>query len=157
MRIMLDTNVLLSAVIFRSKMMWNMIARIMEDHRLVLSSYVIDECYEVVERKKPSLIPALDRLFESIPFEMVHTPQILPKHGWFTIRDKDDEKADQPSVDVFKWPMTGNCFETVGFRHFSYRCRTMPIKPANSTPLQPSSFSVPSTPDKFFSASLRTE
>ena len=48
-------------------------ARIMEDHRLVLSSYVIDECYEVVERKKPSLIPALDRLFESIPFEMVHT------------------------------------------------------------------------------------
>ena len=78
MRIMLDTNVLLSAVIFRSKMMWNMMARIMEDHRLVLSSYVIDECYEVVERKKPSLIPALDRLFESIPFEMVHTPQILP-------------------------------------------------------------------------------
>ena len=66
MRIMLDTNVLLSAVIFRSKMMWNMMARIMEDHRLVLSSYVIDECYEVVERKKPSLIPALDRLFESI-------------------------------------------------------------------------------------------
>ena len=28
MRIMLDTNVLLSAVIFRSKMMWNMMARI---------------------------------------------------------------------------------------------------------------------------------
>lgn len=56
MRIMLNTNVLLSAVIFRSKMMWNMMARIMEDHRLVLSSYVIDECYEVVERKKPSLI-----------------------------------------------------------------------------------------------------
>ena len=70
-----------------------MMARIMEDHRLVLSSYVIDECYEVVERKKPSLIQALDRLFESIPFEMVHTPQILPKHGWFTIRDKDDEKV----------------------------------------------------------------
>ena len=36
MRIMLDTNVLLSAVIFRSKMMWNMMARIMEDHRLRL-------------------------------------------------------------------------------------------------------------------------
>ena len=46
-----------------------------------------------VRKSKPSLIPALDRLFESIPFEMVHTPQILPKHGWFTIRDKDDEKV----------------------------------------------------------------
>ena len=73
MRIMLDTNVLLSAVIFRSKMMWNMMARIMEDHRLVLSSYVIDECYEVVERKKPSLIQALDRLFESIPFDRANS------------------------------------------------------------------------------------
>ena len=93
MRIMLDTNVLLSAIIFRSKSMWDMMAWIMQKHRLVLSSYVIDECYEVVERKKPSLISALDRLFEGIPFEMVHTPQTLPEHGWFTIRDKDDEKV----------------------------------------------------------------
>lgn len=53
----------------------------------------MDECYEVVKRKKPSLISALDRLFEGISFEMVHTPQTLPKHGWFTIRDKDDEKV----------------------------------------------------------------
>ena len=90
---MLDTNILLSAVIFRSKAMWNLMVRLMEDHRLVLSSYVIDECYEVVERKKPSLIPALERLFESIPFEMIHKPQTLPEHGWFTIRDKDDERV----------------------------------------------------------------
>ena len=93
MRIMLDTNVLLSAVIFRSTSMWKMMTKIMTDHRLVLSSYVIDECYEVVQRKKPALISALDRLFESIPFEMVHTPQNLPEHGWFVIRDKDDEKV----------------------------------------------------------------
>ncbi len=93
MRIMLDTNVLLSAVIFRSTSMQNMMQRIMEDHRLVLSSYVMDECYEVVQRKKPALVAALDRLFESIPFEMVHTPQNLPEHDWFTIRDKDDEKV----------------------------------------------------------------
>ena len=55
MRIMLDTNVLLSAVIFRSTSMWKMMTKIMTDHRLVLSSYVIDECYEVVQRKKPAL------------------------------------------------------------------------------------------------------
>lgn len=83
MRIMLDTNVLLSAIIFRSKTLWNMMQYIMENHRLILSSYVIDECYEVVQRKKPDLIPVLDQLFEGIPFEMVLTPQTLPNHGWF--------------------------------------------------------------------------
>ena len=93
MRVMLDTNVMLSAVIFRSQSMWKMMNWILQNHRLVLSSYVMDECYEVVKRKKPSLIPALDRLFEGISFEMVHTPQTLPKHGWFAIRDKDDEKV----------------------------------------------------------------
>lgn len=93
MRVMLDTNVMLSAVIFRSQSMWKMMNWILQNHRLVLSSYVMDECYEVVKRKKPSLISALDRLFEGISFEMVHTPQTLPKHGWFTIRDKDDEKV----------------------------------------------------------------
>lgn len=93
MRIMLDTNVLLSAVIFRSKFMWTVMEKIMQEHRLVLSSYVIDECYEVVRRKKPALVSALDRLFEGIPFEMIHTPQTLPAHNWFTIRDVKDEKV----------------------------------------------------------------
>ncbi len=58
---MLDTNVLLSAVIFRSTSMQNMMQRIMEDHRLVLSSYVMDECYEVVQRKKPALVAEMGR------------------------------------------------------------------------------------------------
>lgn len=74
------------------------------DMQLVLSSYCIGECYEVAERKKPALIPALDRFFEAISFEMIHTPQTLPVHDWFTIRDKDDEKvlysAIAANVDV---------------------------------------------------------
>lgn len=93
MRVMLDTNILLSAVVFRSQILWKMMEQISEAHQLVLSSYVIDECYEVVKRKKPSLISVLDRFFESISFEMIHTPEILPDHGWFTIRDADDEKV----------------------------------------------------------------
>lgn len=93
MRIMLDTNVLLSAVIFRSQTLWKMMEQIVESHQLVLSSYVIDECYEVVKRKKPSLVSALDRFFEALAFEMIHTPETLPEHDWFTIRDADDEKV----------------------------------------------------------------
>ena len=70
-----------------------MLGWICQEQQLVLSTYVVDECYEVVRRKKPALIPALDRFFEALPFEMVHTPEILPKHEWFTIRDSADEKV----------------------------------------------------------------
>lgn len=93
MRIMLDTNVLLSIAAFKSRNMGAMLGWICQEQQLVLSTYVVDECYEVVRRKKPALIPALDRFFEALPFEMVHTPEILPKHEWFTIRDSADEKV----------------------------------------------------------------
>ena len=106
MRVMLDTNVLLSIAIFKSKALSMMLSAICEssDKQLVLSSYCIGECYEVAERKKSALIPALDRFFDAISFEMIHTPQTLPEHDWFTIRDKDDEKvlysAVAANVDV---------------------------------------------------------
>ena len=104
MRIMLDTNVLLSAIVFHSQTLWKMMEQITFSHQLVLSSYVIDECYEVVKRKKPALVSALDRFFEALPFEMIHTPETLPEHNWFTIRDADDEKvlysAISADVDV---------------------------------------------------------
>lgn len=93
MRIMLDTNVLLSALIFHSQTLWRMMEQITLSHHLVLSSYVIDECYAVVKRKKPALVSALDRFFEALPFEMIHTPETLPEHSWFTIRDVKDEKV----------------------------------------------------------------
>lgn len=93
MRIMLDTNVLLSIAAFKSRNMGAMLGWICQEQQLVLSTYVVDECYEVVRRKKPALIPALDRFFEALPFEMVHTPEILPRHEWFTIRDRADEKV----------------------------------------------------------------
>lgn len=93
MRVMLDTNVLLSVAAFRSKGLGTMLAWVSQTHQLVLSSYVVDECYEVVRRKKPALIPALDRFFEALPFELIHTPETLPEHHWFVIRDCDDEKV----------------------------------------------------------------
>lgn len=102
MRVMLDTNVLLSIAVFRSKALALMLSSICESssQQLVLSSYCIGECYEVVQRKKPALIPALDRFFDALSFEMIHTPQTLPEHDWFTIRDKDfaDIPVEKPEI-----------------------------------------------------------
>lgn len=54
MRIMLDTNVLLSALLFPGEKMNRMMQYIFEAHRLVLSSFVIDELFFVVRRKFPA-------------------------------------------------------------------------------------------------------
>lgn len=48
MRIMLDTNVLISIIVFRSQLLTDMMALVLSDHQLVLSSYVIEELKQVV-------------------------------------------------------------------------------------------------------------
>ena len=67
MRIMIDTNVLLSALIFKSTRMASIIEYITEKHTLVLCSYVIEEDKEVIARKSPKHEAAFDRfLFKNI-------------------------------------------------------------------------------------------
>ena len=51
MRVMLDTNVLLSALLFPGARINQMMQSIFEEHRLVLSSFVVEELTYVVKRK----------------------------------------------------------------------------------------------------------
>ena len=90
MRIMLDTNVLISGFAFRSRSLMEMTRWITERHQLVLSTYVIDELKEVVARKAPGSIEALDAFIMRLPFEMCYTPEHIPEELPFEIRDPDD-------------------------------------------------------------------
>lgn len=89
MRIMLDTNVLLSALLFPGERMNKMMRCIFEDHRLVLSSFVVDELWIVTERKFPTKVDTVDRFLSSVSYELVYTPQTLDE-GLFEIRDRKD-------------------------------------------------------------------
>ena len=89
MRIMLDTNVLISMVFFPGKRFQRMMEFITSDHELVLSSFVIDELNAVAERKFPSKKSAIDHFLSQLSYEMVYTPQIM-KAGLFEIRDIND-------------------------------------------------------------------
>ena len=91
MRIMLDTNILISMLIFGS--MDRVIDKIIENHKIVLCSYVIDELHEVIERKFPSKQETLEEFLIKLPFELIYTPKTIEKHGMFVIRDIDDEKV----------------------------------------------------------------
>lgn len=103
MRIMLDTNVLLSALLFPGQRMNSMMRFIFEEHRLVLSSFVIAELADVVNRKFPEKIKAVDILLSSMSYELVYTPQEM-ESGLFDIRDAKDYPvlytAIQEGVDV---------------------------------------------------------
>lgn len=51
MRIMLDTNILISMLFFPSKQFKQVLDYITRNHKLVLSSFVINELFAVTDRK----------------------------------------------------------------------------------------------------------
>jgi hypothetical protein len=55
-RVMLDTNVLLSALLFPSQRMNTLIERIVSKYQLVLSSFIIEEFMNVVSLKFPDMM-----------------------------------------------------------------------------------------------------
>ena len=89
MRVMLDTNVLLSVLLFPGERMNRMMKSIFQNHRLVLSSFVVEELAYVVKRKFPGKLQTVDRLLTSMSFELVYTPQEI-EPGLFEIRDIKD-------------------------------------------------------------------
>lgn len=62
---------------------------IFEEHRLVLSSFVVDELHSVVERKFPTKAYAVDTLLSAMGYELVYTPREI-RQDLFTIRDAKD-------------------------------------------------------------------
>ena len=89
MRIMLDTNILVSTFIFRSKRFYAVIDYIVVYHELVLPSFVIDELKDVINRKFPNMADELDSFLTALSFTLAFTPNQMPT-GLFEIRDISD-------------------------------------------------------------------
>jgi putative PIN family toxin of toxin-antitoxin system len=86
---MLDTNVLISAILFPATKMDIMMNCIFTQHQLVLSSYVVDELKNVVKRKFPQKESAIERFLMMMSYEYVYTPKDTDKK-LFKIRDGKD-------------------------------------------------------------------
>lgn len=86
---MLDTNVLISALLFPGVKMDAMMNSIFTQHQLVLSSYVVDELKGVVRRKFPKKESTIEKLLMTMSFEYVYTPSEI-ESGLFDIRDIKD-------------------------------------------------------------------
>ena len=72
---MIDTNVLVSAVLFPKSVPAKAVASACENHRLILCDHIIDECYDTIGRKFPQHIPVLDELLNTMVYETVTVPR----------------------------------------------------------------------------------
>ena len=59
-RVLLDTNVVISALLFPDSVPAQALAMVLAQDQSVLTSWIIDELHEVVERKRPDLVSALN-------------------------------------------------------------------------------------------------
>ena len=71
MRIILDTNILISAAVLSSRHILNMLDVVSEHHTIVLSTYVIDELKRVTTEKFPGKYDVLKNFLHELPFELV--------------------------------------------------------------------------------------
>lgn len=104
MRVMLDTNILVSAFVFKSKKMNELIFNLTKEHEIVICSYTISELEKLIENKFNVDTKYLDNFLKSFPFDLVYSPMNVSKK-LFTIWDKDDyiilHTAIIENVDIF--------------------------------------------------------
>jgi putative PIN family toxin of toxin-antitoxin system len=103
MRVMVDTNILVSAILLDSKRMDELFKNIFSKHSLVISSYVISELFIVAKEKFPDRTSVIDGMLDKMPYELVYTPKEI-EAGLFEVRDPDDYpvlySALKDNVDV---------------------------------------------------------
>ena len=89
MRIMLDTNILISAFIFLSKKINELIEVLSNEHKIVICSYCVEEMKQVIDRKFKVDQKVVEKFLETFSFELVYSPTQLEEKK-FKIRDEED-------------------------------------------------------------------
>lgn len=90
MRVFLDTNILISAILFPKSHVAAFLRAAVERHSIAISTYVLEELYEVFEQKFPSNIADLEQFLADFSYDLIHTPKNLDSVKYPEVRDPDD-------------------------------------------------------------------
>lgn len=90
MRVFVDTNVVISAILFPDGKVAKVFSHLLEKHTVIICSYTIKECEELFEKKFPSKKELLNKLFKGINFETFKSPEKIDKNKYPEIRDIND-------------------------------------------------------------------
>ena len=75
MRVMADTNVIISALLFPASLPAKVLLHIASHHDLVLCDHIVEEIRGVVSRKRPDLLGDFDVLLAQLSYELVIAPE----------------------------------------------------------------------------------
>ena len=90
MRVFVDTNIVISAMLFPNGKVAKVFSHLLEKHTVIISSYTKEECVEVFEKKFPAKKEQLEIFFDGINFEEFKSPEKLDEKKYPKIRDIKD-------------------------------------------------------------------
>ena len=90
MRLFIDTNILISTILFPSSISAAFVRNAVEEHTLVISDHVVEELYEVVGRKFPNKTEAIEVFLRQFPHERVTDADESAADDVDDLRDEKD-------------------------------------------------------------------
>ncbi|MBA1337223.1 MAG: hypothetical protein HPY66_0383 [Firmicutes bacterium] len=98
---MVDTNVIISAILNEGSLPDMVLNEVCENHELILCDYIISESYDVAKKRFPMKVQVLDKLFAKLSFELVPAS----RQGEIQMGDIKDQPilnaAIEYNIDVF--------------------------------------------------------
>lgn len=102
MRIMIDTNIVISALFFPNGRVSAMMREILIKHTICIASFSLEEIERTVRRKFPDKLGIFDSFLNELPYEILRTPDLLINVP--EIRDHNDRpilaSAINADVDI---------------------------------------------------------
>lgn len=98
MRIMIDTNILVSSALFPESQTSRALFASMQEHSLVICTYVLEEVQAVFMRKFPHKVSQLDILLSKLAYDLCYTPSIIASTP--EMRDENDRPILQAAIDA---------------------------------------------------------
>ena len=90
MRVFVDTNIVISAMLFPNGKVAKVFSHLLEKQTVIISSYTKEECVEVFEKKFPAKKEQLEIFFDGINFEEFKSPNKIDEKKYPKIRDIKD-------------------------------------------------------------------
>jgi len=90
MKVIVDTNILISAILFPNGKVAEVFSYLIKTHDLIISSYAIEECEKVFKTKFPMKMNCLKEFFVDLSYELFQTPSKIDSKEYPEIRDAKD-------------------------------------------------------------------
>jgi len=104
MYIMIDANIIVSAILFPKSIVSESVKNMILNHKLIISQYTIDEIIKVFNKKFPHRIDEMEIFIDKLPFKLFSSKEVDNKK-YPDIRDIKDKAilvdAIESNADIF--------------------------------------------------------